>query len=177
MLHCYRRFVDVGGGPTMMTNNENNPMNPTGPLVSVFYVSSATQPMSDDGLADLLRVARARNRHRHITGVLLYKNDSFAQVIEGPEPAIDELLEKLKADPRHTNVTALLRDQINQRRFDQWAMGYATTDAVPDDVAQWFLPYLDDPQSLEQMIRSDHDNARLMLGTFIDMLDAKSAAA
>ena len=65
------------------------------------------KPMSNDALKELLHVSRANNERNRITGMLLYKNGHFMQVIEGEEARVTELMNIIKKDIRHKNVDIL----------------------------------------------------------------------
>ena len=93
-------------------------------LVAAVYVSSATKPMQQDEILDLLRVARLNNEKQEITGMLLYREGNFLQVLEGPSAAVDELIQKIKRDPRHKDVILMSRKRIEERQFADWRMAF-----------------------------------------------------
>jgi hypothetical protein len=47
----------------------------------------------------------------------------FIQVIEGGRAAVNRLYNRIIADTRHTEVTLLSYEEIDERRFAGWAMG------------------------------------------------------
>ncbi len=65
-------------------------------LVHLIYTSTASHPFSADELATLLQVSRESNERTGVTGMLLYSHETFFQVLEGPEPAIDALFERIR---------------------------------------------------------------------------------
>ncbi len=97
-------------------------------MTSIIYVSSAVQLFSTADLARLLEVSRRNNAKRGVTGMLLYKGGNFMQVIEGEEPDVRALYEKLKLDPRHTGFFTLLEETISARQFHDWSMGFKNLD-------------------------------------------------
>ncbi|GAA4267547.1 BLUF domain-containing protein [Frondihabitans peucedani] len=97
-------------------------------MLSLAYISTATDPMTDAELAELLVRSRAQNRRAHITGFLLYKAGRFFQFLEGPEESVRERMAVIGADPRHRNVAILLEDQPAKRQFPQWTMGFEPVD-------------------------------------------------
>jgi hypothetical protein len=99
-------------------------------LIQLIYVSSATKPFTSGELRALLKVARPRNERQGISGILLYKNGSFLQVIEGDSPAVDELFGKIKKDPRHEGVVLLSRREIKEHNFPAWSMGFLAVDEI-----------------------------------------------
>lgn len=104
-------------------------MSDGGALTQIAYASAATEPFPPDRLADLLRVARQKNAAAGVTGMLLYLNGSFFQVIEGPAPVVDALVGRISADPRHTKVRVLLQEPVAERTFGAWSMGLGRLDA------------------------------------------------
>lgn len=91
-------------------------------LVHLLYVSEATRPLDSSALDAILRAADKQNRDAEITGVLLYRGGLFAQLLEGPEPAIMKTFERIRADSRHRRVDVLLVQPAVKRIFTRWAM-------------------------------------------------------
>ena len=100
-------------------------------VFSVVYSSNATQAMSDDALRGLLEQSRASNAARDVTGMLLYRNGRFIQILEGPEQAVRETMGKIERDPRHDGLRVLIDEFIDERNFAEWTMGYEPI-AMPD---------------------------------------------
>jgi hypothetical protein len=99
-------------------------------LLSAIYISSAAIRMSAADLAKLLEKSRENNKKRGITGMLLYRNGEFMQVIEGPAAKIEDLLKTLEKDKRHWGMQILHRSVIPERRFSQWQMGFRDLSGV-----------------------------------------------
>ncbi len=93
-------------------------------MIQVSYISSATRTMSTQELQDLLQDCRENNARLGITGMLLYGNQTFVQILEGEEQTVNTLLETIKRDPRHTNVRLLQRKPIERREYSDWSMGF-----------------------------------------------------
>jgi FAD-dependent sensor of blue light len=94
-------------------------------LWQLVYTSAAPPEFSPADLDDVLRVARERNLLLGVTGMLLYVESSFLQILEGDLHRLDLLFDHLQDDPRHTQVLLLLRAPIDQRSFASWTMGYS----------------------------------------------------
>ena len=86
-------------------------------MITVVYVSSAVLLMSPTDLLDLLRNSRERNHVAQITGMLLYRDGNFMQVLEGEERVVDALQERIRRDPRHRGMICLLRQRLAERAF------------------------------------------------------------
>lgn len=98
-------------------------------LLRVTYVSSATASMSKDDLMVLLSQCREYNSENGITGMLLFSNGTFLQVLEGDEKQIDSLLLTINKDPRHSDVRMLDRKSITERMYSDWSMGFKRVSA------------------------------------------------
>jgi hypothetical protein len=91
---------------------------------SLTYVSAAVRPFRLAELHDLMVAARARNASLDVTGMLLYAGGRFIQTLEGPDDAVDGLFERIAADPRHEQVVRTLREEVDERAFPDWSMGF-----------------------------------------------------
>jgi len=92
-------------------------------MLSVAYVSSATSKLSQEELIELMHLIREKNPKVGVSGMLLYCEGHFMQVIEGPEEKVMPLYETIQADPRHDRVVTLFEETIEERRFKEWTMG------------------------------------------------------
>ena len=111
-------------------------------MFRLVYVSSARTPFGQDELLDLLVKARSKNGQRDITGMLLYKDGNFMQVLEGEESAVRQLFATIEKDPRHQGTIVLMEDLVDEPLFGQWTMGFRNlTD--PDVLAMaGFNPFM-----------------------------------
>jgi len=100
-------------------------MNPTTNLIQLVYSSLATQQFDQAKLLDLLAFARDFNSRNDISGMLLYVDDSFFQVLEGDPGILRPLYDRIEKDNRHTRIIKLLEQPITERNFSDWSMGYA----------------------------------------------------
>lgn len=91
----------------------------------IVYASSSTCPAPEIEVDAIVRKARRNNRGLDITGMLVSLDRTFFQVLEGPEPAVRMLYEKISLDPRHRRVLLLLDRSIPERRFGAWQMAWA----------------------------------------------------
>lgn len=98
-------------------------MPPMGPdLKQLIYCSDACAAMDSPALQSILDVARARNAEFGITGMLVYSNGRFLQVLEGQPGPLDALYAKIATDPRHDHVRTVLSRSIKERDFPNWSM-------------------------------------------------------
>jgi hypothetical protein len=109
---------------------------PTQGLLRLIYVSTSMTPFTDAELMDLLTLSRGRNHAVGVTGMLLYNDGNWMQVLEGPHGAVRETYSRIRIDPRHQDVTKVVEDDVSERSFDQWSMGFrnlslADANAIP----------------------------------------------
>jgi hypothetical protein len=90
---------------------------------SILYWSRTAVRLTEADLLDLLRVSRRANEQKGLTGMLLYKDGCFLQVLEGELRPLEQVFAKIEKDPRHECVT-LLRTDYGPRQFAGWAMGF-----------------------------------------------------
>lgn len=91
----------------------------------IVYLSSALTPFAPEDLAALLAQSRRNNAAGGLTGLLLYHDGNFLQVLEGEEPMLSDCFARIARDPRHRQLIVMWRGEVAQRAFPQWQMGYA----------------------------------------------------
>jgi len=91
-------------------------------LTSVTYTSLASLDLQEADLEDIHRSARDQNALDGITGLLVFNGTHFLQIIEGAEQAIEDLVERLRRDPRHTGFEIRDRRKVDTRGFPDWSM-------------------------------------------------------
>jgi hypothetical protein len=94
-------------------------------LTQIVYLSTPSKALTQDELKNLLEKSRKKNQSAGITGMLLYIDNSFLQVIEGPTQAVENLFAKINAHPRHVRIAVLNRKKIKSPDFSDWSMGFA----------------------------------------------------
>lgn len=93
-------------------------------MYQLVYVSSATVPFPTPDLLALLAVSRANNSRAGVTGLLLYRDGNFMQVLEGPEDAVRATFARIEGDRRHKGSLVLLSGPVPSRQFPDWSMGF-----------------------------------------------------
>jgi hypothetical protein len=92
-------------------------------MFQLVYISSAVDPFSTAELLDLLAGCREDNARAGVTGMLLYKDGNFMQVLEGDEDAVRATHARIERDPRHRGLITLLQGPSAGRHFPGWSMG------------------------------------------------------
>lgn len=106
----------------------------------IVYTSTAQNTLTDEDLRTILETSRQNNSQRGVTGLLLFKEGRFLQVLEGDEETLRGLYETIQADDRHYNVVLLFEEETPGREFGEWAMGFSESlDNMPDEGVSTFF--------------------------------------
>ena len=92
-------------------------------LVRLMYASRAVPAVDQEELVAILKKSKVNNPKAGVTGVLCFSEGIFMQVLEGGRAAVNQLYNRIAADPRHNDVVLLHYDEIAERRFAGWSMG------------------------------------------------------
>jgi len=116
-------------------------------------------------LEDLLRASREHNASHGISGLLLFRDGCFMQLIEGSADEIRQLYDRIRRDPRHENVTTLDEGPRRERDFPDWSMGFR--DLRSPEVRQMpgFSEFLETPLT-ERELAGRVSHARRILLAF-----------
>ena len=120
-------------------------------LKSLTYTSIAKLDLTDGDLAAILTIARDLNAIDGITGLLIFNGTHFLQLIEGAHLAIDELVEKLRRDPRHSGFEIRDERRVDERSFAGWSMELIRVESRYFEARQTIAERL--PQSVPEPIR------------------------
>ncbi len=94
----------------------------------LVYVSYSSKPMFEEDLRHILEVSSRDNAKANITGMLLYLQGRFIQILEGSKNDIEKLYDKIIQDPRHKNPQIILEGRVVKRNFSNWNMGFKRLD-------------------------------------------------
>jgi len=90
----------------------------------MIYLSAGTNWFDEKELNDILAISNVNNSRDGITGLLLYADGNFIQLLEGTESDVQAVFQKISGDKRHKDVTLIASGPLNTRNFPQWAMGF-----------------------------------------------------
>ena len=114
-------------------------------LFCITYASSAIKLMSKDEILELLEKSRLKNACFEITGILLYQDGNFMQVLEGEQAVVQNLYKTICQDERHRGVITLLEKPIAKRTFAEWSMGFMDLTLKPQCDLSGFSQFLMTP--------------------------------
>lgn len=99
-------------------------------LGSLSYLSKATRVLNVKEVHELARTAAETNAKLGITGYLYAHTGHYFQYLEGPEPALSELMAAICKDDRHQIVQQHDLGKLKSRRFAGWSMRYLPASAL-----------------------------------------------
>jgi hypothetical protein len=92
-------------------------------LHQTIYCSRAAAGVDEAAVDQIIAAARRMNPARGITGLLVCGSGVFFQWIEGPRDNVMELMDRIRADPRHEHVVTLSEtEEVRERLFPEWDM-------------------------------------------------------
>ncbi|RYZ94229.1 MAG: BLUF domain-containing protein [Sphingobacteriaceae bacterium] len=133
-------------------------------MYHLIYISTAEKLLTEYELTEILAVARENNLKHNVTGMLLYAEGTFIQVLEGEADNVKRVLSKIINDSRHKNIIELASGPLSERDFPEWSMGFASGNA---DVLKEFEGYLD-PADLQFLKIENMGAAIIMLKSFAE---------
>lgn len=108
-------------------------------LYRLIYLSSAARHLTQADLEQILTAVRRNNSSAGVSGLLLYHDDIFLQVLEGPEDKVLACIERIKADPRHHQLIEVFSAPVKERICSEWNMGYVSWKKAPEQAKEGFL--------------------------------------
>ncbi len=91
-------------------------------MYQVMYLSRARPGLDPRDVERLSHRSARNNATRGITGMLVCWNGHFLQSLEGEVTAVQDLLDRIRADPRHEGLVVVGAGVLPKRRFDPWSM-------------------------------------------------------
>jgi len=93
-------------------------------IFQLLYASGAVPGTTSADIDSILASSRANNARLGVTGMLLFANNAFIQVLEGNEDDVRKLAARISNDRRHRNFMVLLEKTSPERSFGRWQMGF-----------------------------------------------------
>ncbi|MEE4244304.1 MAG: BLUF domain-containing protein [Kangiellaceae bacterium] len=106
------------------------------PLVELVYTSQSISLLDEGDVDSILDGAHEKNAKLNISGILIYNDGVFLQLIEGPRDSINQLFQSISHDARHFDINLISFSEVTQRNFESWEMGNlknAETDGLVSD--------------------------------------------
>lgn len=96
------------------------------PIRRLLYTSTSclepTELTIEEQVEAIARKAALRNEETGVTGVLVFVEDQFIQILEGESDAVEDAFERICCDFQHTNVKLIDLIAVKERLFGAWNM-------------------------------------------------------
>ena len=93
-------------------------------IYHLSYVSTGCDGLKYEHIKEILDCANRHNKELGITGILVYCNKHFFQILEGDKESVELVFDKIAIDSRHDNVIKLQSAYVDARQFERWSMGF-----------------------------------------------------
>lgn len=90
----------------------------------LVYISEACEKICYSDIQSILESSRRQNLKFNITGLLIYKDHHFIQILEGQEEDVMSTLARIIQDRRNHHLKVQIESRSNCRIFDKWAMAF-----------------------------------------------------
>ncbi|MNL33010.1 Blue light- and temperature-regulated antirepressor YcgF [compost metagenome] len=98
------------------------------PVFHLVYISQAAEDISYTDIREILSVSRKNNAQENITGLLIFRDGFFLQLLEGSESAVKNILGNIMMDDRNHSLRVLIEVEGGQRLFEDWQMAFIDGD-------------------------------------------------
>lgn len=129
-------------------------------LRQLLYVSRSVRGLSPAEVRQIVLVSQRNNRRLDVTGCLVFTGRRFSQVLEGSVDAIVPVLQRIRLDPRHSELHMVIDRELTRRMWPDWSMGYVYS--------------LDLADELDAMSRGEHEANDDLLHDFMRRMRADS---
>lgn len=136
-------------------------------MKKLVYISSSIEKLNQCSIEELLSQSRKNNSKDNITGILLFHDGNFFQVLEGPEDKVDACFSRIEKDQRHRGCILLLSETVTERLFADWSMAYVPFDGMSAEKQEGFLNLLEFRRTGEMDAMMRDDEVEVFLNTFL----------
>lgn len=92
----------------------------------IVYVSSGTREYSFEEVEKIDDAGRSNNAQSDLTGVLLYYDGNFMQLLEGPAGSVVDTYKRIVSDTRHTGILQLQDSMVEERSVPDYHMDFSS---------------------------------------------------
>lgn len=132
----------------------------------LIYSSEAAPGLATAELEEMLAESRIRNQVHGITGVLVFVEGAFLQILEGEKEDVLDLMQRIERDSRHRGIKVFYEEEVEERAFASWSMAYLSPSA--EEVAKWVE--LDGATTIGDVLASVESNPGRLPGMVVNIL-------
>lgn len=99
-------------------------------MIRTFFKANARFPSFSVHDLDIMRAAMRNNDRNGLTGFLLRSDNTYLNVLEGPQDAVEYMLSRVARDSRAYGLQVFSLRSVTSRHYPAWSMGY--NESQPD---------------------------------------------
>ncbi|RKS43466.1 FAD-dependent sensor of blue light [Gillisia mitskevichiae] len=99
---------------------------------AIVYVSTANKNLEKAEIKKILSSSKKWNNENDVTGLLLFSEGNFFQIIEGEKKIITDLFKNINADDRHHNILQIFGKDIHREAYDGYEADFVSDEAYFD---------------------------------------------
>lgn len=140
------------------------------------YISVAAPTVDENEILSILESSCKNNAADGITGMLLFHNGQFLQVLEGPKSAVEACFARICNDDRHVSVAKLLDEELPVRAFSQWSMASVGLEHCSHPLRQNIIDLFNLHHRIEYMELKRNAIVGLFVDTYLSDLQSLRSA-
>lgn len=102
-------------------------------IAYMSFMSKNFDPKNKDLVESILHTARENNARLGVTGMLIFQDGVFFQLLEGEKDVVLNLYGRICSDLRHQFQRVLVKQESNSRVFGNWSMGFHDSSKLTRD--------------------------------------------
>lgn len=120
--------------------------------LAICYVSSAASNLTKRQIDDLLRFTEEKNNRNNLSGIFLFSEGNFFQILEGEKEHVQALFKKIESDPRHTDLIIIFQKELAEAKFNRYKSSFVSADTRFS--SQDMESYLSQVESFDPPVRT-----------------------
>ena len=111
---------------------------------AISYVSTAHKDLQEQEVDDIMNKTNKFNKAQNISGILLYNERNFFQLLEGEKKTVEDLYAKIIKDSRHDNIIKFLDKKASKPPYDGYLTDFITdTNKFDESELKKYLHYIE----------------------------------
>lgn len=99
---------------------------------TICYISKQARQLTEGEIDSLFQFILDFNSKNQISGILLFNQGIFLQVLEGDSSVLKRLFKNIRNDTRHRNILTVLEQRIEERIFAEYKAGFSILKSKTD---------------------------------------------
>jgi len=94
--------------------------------VANHQLCTANRLLTNSDVNELLDFVKVKNNSLNITGILMYSDGIFFQILEGEKTIIKELFKKILLDSMHYDIIKIFDHEMEEPSFSKYNSSFST---------------------------------------------------